>query len=176
MPLYLCLIRPKVSFLLPGSLKRIGLGMLLVIMSLATTLVMDVLVHAEKTENANCLLSGMTHLKAVGNTIHWNSIHDGNSTLSKPVLLSFSLCCHQLAYRYWCTGVYLLPKPLLHEGFASGLLLLHQKLVSSCGNFFYSPFWKVLECESNGSQLWEWILLHEYYVSSNRLCFICVCC
>ena len=72
-PLYLCLIRPRIPYYMPGMLKRIGLGIVFIMLSLVTTLVMDVVVHAVKTEDGKCLLSGITHLRVTGNTVHWNS-------------------------------------------------------------------------------------------------------
>ena len=44
-PLYLCLIRPFMSRYVPGMLKRMGLGMLLVLLSLIVTFVMDTVAH-----------------------------------------------------------------------------------------------------------------------------------
>ena len=60
-PLYLCLIRPRISYRIPGMLKRIGLGMVLMILSLATALAMDVVVH--KRKHVNCMLSGYMNNK-----------------------------------------------------------------------------------------------------------------
>ena len=44
-PLYLCLIRPFMSRYVPGMLKRMGLGMLLVLLSLVATFAMDTVAH-----------------------------------------------------------------------------------------------------------------------------------
>ncbi len=68
--LYLCLVRPRISYHIPGMLKRIGLGIMLLIMSLSISLTMDVVVHARKTINAKCMFSGLTH---DANIIHNNS-------------------------------------------------------------------------------------------------------
>ena len=46
-PLYLCLLRPFISQYVPGMLKRMGLGMFLVLLSLITTFAMDTAVHLE---------------------------------------------------------------------------------------------------------------------------------
>ena len=44
-PLYLCLICPFMSRYVPGMLKRMGLGMLLVLLSLVATFAMDTVAH-----------------------------------------------------------------------------------------------------------------------------------
>ena len=46
-PLYLCLLRPFISRYVPGMLKRMGLGMVLVVLSLIATLSMDITAHVE---------------------------------------------------------------------------------------------------------------------------------
>ena len=44
-PLYLCLLRPFISRYVPGMLKRMGLGMILALLSLLATLFMDTAAH-----------------------------------------------------------------------------------------------------------------------------------
>ena len=46
-PLYLCLLRPFISQYIPGMLKRMGLGMFLVLLSLMTSFFMDTAAHLE---------------------------------------------------------------------------------------------------------------------------------
>ena len=55
-PLYLCLIHPFISCYVPGMLKRMGLGMLLVLLSLIATFVMDMVAHIRNKE-AFCMFS-----------------------------------------------------------------------------------------------------------------------
>ena len=45
LPLYLCLLRPFISQYVPGMLKRMGLGMILNLMSLLTSFAMDTAAH-----------------------------------------------------------------------------------------------------------------------------------
>ena len=45
LPLYLCLLRPFISRYVPGMLKRMGLGMILNLMSLLTSFAMDTAAH-----------------------------------------------------------------------------------------------------------------------------------
>ena len=60
LPLYLFLFRPFITYHIPGLLKtilkRIGVGLLLIILSLLCALVMDVVVH-ERNSNQLCMLS-----------------------------------------------------------------------------------------------------------------------
>ena len=46
-PLYLCLLRPFISRYVPGMLKRMGLGMILALLSLLATLSMDTAAHLQ---------------------------------------------------------------------------------------------------------------------------------
>ena len=46
-PLYLCLLRPFISKYIPGMLKRMGLGMFLVLLSLLTSFFIDTAAHLE---------------------------------------------------------------------------------------------------------------------------------
>ena len=60
LPLYLFLLRPFITYHIPGLLKtilkRIGVGLLLIILSLLCALAMDVVVH-ERNSNQLCMLS-----------------------------------------------------------------------------------------------------------------------
>ena len=60
LPLYLFLLRPFITYHIPGLLKtilkRIGVGLLLIILSLLCALAMDVVVH-ERNSNQLCMFS-----------------------------------------------------------------------------------------------------------------------
>ena len=60
LPLYLFLLRPFITYHIPGLLKtilkRIGVGLLLIILSLLCALAMDVVVH-ERNSNQLCMVS-----------------------------------------------------------------------------------------------------------------------
>ena len=47
LPLYLCLLRPFISRYVPGILKRMGLGMILALLSLVAAFSMDIVAHRE---------------------------------------------------------------------------------------------------------------------------------
>ena len=57
-PLYLCCIRPHIRYHVPGMLKRIGLAIVVMVLSLTGTIVMDIVVHLRGTENSDCMFNG----------------------------------------------------------------------------------------------------------------------
>ena len=54
-PLYLCWIRPHITYYIPGMLKRIQIALVVMVLSLICTFVMDVVVHVNNTEYAFCI-------------------------------------------------------------------------------------------------------------------------
>ena len=54
-PLYLCLILPHITYYIPGMLKRIQIALVVMVLSLICTFIMDVVVHVNNTEYANCM-------------------------------------------------------------------------------------------------------------------------
>ena len=54
-PLYLCWIRPHITYYIPGMLKRIQIALVVMVLSLICTFVMDDVVHVNNTEYANCM-------------------------------------------------------------------------------------------------------------------------
>ena len=54
-PFYLCWIRPRILYHIPGMLRRIGLSILLMTISLSSTFLMDVMVHVNNTDNSGCM-------------------------------------------------------------------------------------------------------------------------
>ena len=59
-PLYLCWIRPHITYYIPGMLKRIQIALVVMVLSLICTFVMDVVVHVNNTEYANCIFGNLT--------------------------------------------------------------------------------------------------------------------
>ena len=55
-PLYLCWIRPHITYYIPGMLKRIQIALVVMVLSLICTFVMDFVVHV-KNNNAHCLFA-----------------------------------------------------------------------------------------------------------------------
>ena len=69
LPIYLWFIRPRVMYLVPGFFKRLGLSIVLLIVSLLCDLAMDVFVHQENTPDANCMFLSYT-FKILGAKLH----------------------------------------------------------------------------------------------------------
>ena len=63
-PLYLCWIRPHITYYIPGMLKRIQIALVIMVLSLICTFVMDVVVHVNNTEYANCIFGDLTERQA----------------------------------------------------------------------------------------------------------------
>ena len=61
-PFYLCWIRPRILYHIPGMLRRIGLAILLMTISLSSTFLMDVMVHVNNTENSGCMFKTFSNL------------------------------------------------------------------------------------------------------------------
>ena len=59
-PLYLYWIRPHITYYIPGMLKRIQIALVVMVLSLICTFVMDVVVHVNNTQTANCLFGDLT--------------------------------------------------------------------------------------------------------------------
>ena len=55
-PLYICLVRPFISHYIPGMLKCIGLGILLMVTSLICIFTLDTVAHLEQMDNKLCML------------------------------------------------------------------------------------------------------------------------
>ena len=58
-PLYLCFIYPRVLYHLPGILKRIGMAVVLTVISLLSLFLLDIGVHLTE-EGANCMFGNLT--------------------------------------------------------------------------------------------------------------------
>ena len=81
-PLYLCWIRPHITYYIPGMLKRIQIALVVMVLSLICTFVMDVVVHVSNTEYANCLFGNLTKLTDV----NVNKFVEANDIPSSPPL------------------------------------------------------------------------------------------
>ena len=55
LPLYLCLLRPFIHRYIPGMLKRIGLGMIIRLLSLLSPFIIDTIGHTQHSNN-NCFI------------------------------------------------------------------------------------------------------------------------
>ena len=59
-PFYICLLRPFIHRYIPGMLKRMGLGMILLLLSLLCTLLIDTIGHLHSS-NKSCFLNPQVH-------------------------------------------------------------------------------------------------------------------
>ena len=59
-PLYLCWIRPHITYYIPGMLKRIRIALVVMVLSFICTFVMDVIVHVNNTEYAHCMFTNIS--------------------------------------------------------------------------------------------------------------------
>ena len=62
-PLYLCWIRPHITYYIPGMLKRIQIALVVMVLSLICTFVMDVVVHVNNAEHADCMFEAFLKTK-----------------------------------------------------------------------------------------------------------------
>ena len=60
-PLYLCLLQPFIHDYIPRMLKRIGLGMIFILLSALSTLSMDTFGHLQPSNFTSCFLSDDYH-------------------------------------------------------------------------------------------------------------------
>ena len=92
-PLYLCLLRPFISQYIPGMLKRMGLGMFLVLLSLLTSFTMVTVAHFEGD-----YISNITHcVTAITDDYEVNHPSPLNLALLL-IQLTLSALSHMLIY------------------------------------------------------------------------------
>ena len=149
-PLYLCLIRQRIRYYIPGMLKRIGLAIVVMVLSLVCTFVMDLVVHLKKAD-VRCILQ--MYVQPVLESITYNNfpahpLYQNTYFFTTQHVLS---CCCSV-------GVHFLTESLLHEGVAAGHLLLSEEPHSRNRYCFYCSIWSRME--DSLVELWEWLLPH----------------
>ena len=72
-PIYLCLLRPFIQNYIPGMLKRIGLGMIFILLSILCTSVMDAYGHVVHANVTGCFLHDDLFSDYDGMTLDINS-------------------------------------------------------------------------------------------------------
>ena len=77
-PVYLLLVHSRTYYHIPGTFKRMGMGICLTTFSLAASLAMEVVVHA-KVKGIKCMFAGLTHSFPMGNSIDNKSHYVGTS-------------------------------------------------------------------------------------------------
>ena len=174
-PFYLCWIRQRILYHIPGMLRRIGLAILLMTISLSSTFLMDVMVHVNNTDNSGCMFKTFTKYQPGDSKV----IPD--AFLSPPLFqnMYFFITQHVLSaladmlLDIAVLGVHLLSESLLYEGTASWYLLLDKELVSRNFYYFCHSIWNSLE--DRVTELWEWLLCHVHCHRAVGVCLIFLC-
>ena len=146
-PLYLCFLRPFISQYLPGMLKRMGLGMFIVLLSLIVSFSMDTAKHLIDHNSTSCIFYGFDYTATLNINPALILIQFMLSALSSMLFYTavFEFICSQsphsmkgllIGLLYAIRGVYLL--------LATFLLLLFRYVYPistfhyiSCGFWYY---------------------------------------
>ena len=134
-PLYLCFLRPFISQYIPGMLKRMGLGIFFVLLSLIASFSMDLAVHLEDEHNNTCMF-------------HANYYYDHSSHLAhlNPALLLIQLTLSALSHMLIYTAVFEFicsQSPHSMKGMLIGLLYAIRGLYLLLATIFALPFYIV---------------------------------
>ncbi len=149
LPVYLCLLRPFISHCVPGMLKRMGIGIFLVLLSLIASISMDAVAHFKNGNNGNdtCLFADVSYDPLP--PVPWNSlfllIQLTLSALSHMLvyIAVFEFICSQsphsmkgllIGLLYAIKGLYQLLAILLVVPFGVSSL---NSLFPSCGFYYY---------------------------------------
>ena len=132
-PLYLCFLRPFVSQYIPGMLKRMGLGMFFVLLSLIASFSIDLAVHLEDERNNTY-------------TCMFQLIHNdlnSNVPLQNPALLLIQLTLSALSHMLIYTAVFEFicsQSPHSMKGMLIGLLYAIRGFYLLLATIFALPF------------------------------------
>ena len=149
-PLYLCLLRPYISRYVPGMLKRMGLGIVLVLFSLVSTFSMDTAAHWKDRQNSShCmfysyLFEDDLYAHPTQSSAYYLIIQLTLSALSRMLIYTgvFEFICSQsphsmkgllIGVLYAIRGLYQLIAALLTLPFIVLVDMFHP----SCGFYFY---------------------------------------
>ena len=129
-PLYLCLLRPFISQYVPGMLKRMGLGMISILLSLMVSFTMDTIVHArDKTGHVQCFFTSDGYY---GHTPLM-------SQFSTLVQITLSALAHMLMYNavfeFICSQ-----SPHSMKGLVMGVFYVTKGLNQTLATLFTLPF------------------------------------
>ena len=97
-PFYICLLRPCIDEYIPRTLKRVGLGMILILLSLITTLLLDTAEHVHLSRTT-CYLVDDHHLMN-------NISHTEESSSISPLYIMIPYTLNAFAYMLLYIGVY----------------------------------------------------------------------
>ena len=144
-PLYICLLRPILFHYVPGMLKRIGLGVVALVLSLISTFVMDTVAHVQERNKVVCMLDS-------SNDNSLDSFSDASVLVVQRCLASISnMLIYVALYEFICSQSPHAMKGLLIglsfalrgvcDMFSSLAILLfssvHHLAFPSCGMLYY---------------------------------------
>ena len=159
LPLYLCLLRPFISRYVPGMLKRMGLGIILVLLSLITSFAMDIAAHMHHIGDNDfdlCMFGEYYNmLYLTDNMFPFNLPQQSPLLLIVPLVLTslshmliyttvFEFICSQsphsmkgllIGLLYAIKGLYQLLATILVVPFAVGYIYHPSHM--SCGFYYY---------------------------------------
>ena len=150
-PLYVCLIRPPVYHFIPGMLKRIGLGIILMVAVLICFLIMDTTVHA-KLRDTPCMFSDtQSHSENTSNIgdlynyyfiVAENCLVSLSTVLFHVALLQFICAQSPHSMKGMLIGLFFAIRGLLYG--ISVIIITEQPIFSfihqsfpSCGMYYY---------------------------------------
>ena len=149
-PLYVCLIRPPVYHFIPGMLKRIGLGIIIMVAALICFLIMDTTLHAKQRDTPCMFPETQSHSANASNI---DDLYNYYLIAAENCLASLSTVLFQVAlFQFICAqsphsmkgmliGLFFAIRGIFYG--ISGIILL-QSLFSfihqsfpSCGMYYY---------------------------------------
>ena len=155
LPLYIFLLRPFITYHIPGLLKtilkRIGIGLLLIILSLLCALAMDVVIH-ERNSNQLCMfsLNHTTHIVNESTSYRPRLYQNVYFFISQHVLSALYNMLIDIAVFEFIAS----QSPYAMKGLLIGVLFSLRILAQALGIFMVVPFstsWKTnypLSCGS----------------------------
>ena len=152
-PLYLCLLRPFISKYIPGMLKRMGLGMFLVLLSLLTSFTMVTMEQSEAGFNSNNITQCITVF-----TDDYKVNHPSPLNLAL-LLIQFTLSAlsHMLIYtavfEFICSQ-----SPHSMKGLLIGVLYAIRGLYQLVAAFLVVPFENALPNHPISCGLWYYLM------------------
>ena len=156
LPLYLFFLRPFITYHIPGLLKtilkRIGIGLLLIILSLLCALAMDVVIH-ERNSNQLCMLSNYTrHIVNESTPYRPRLYQNVYFFISQHVLSAFYNMLVDIAVFEFIAS----QSPYSMKGLLIGVLFSLRILAQALGIIIVVPFssWKTSYPLSCGSGLY----------------------
>ena len=146
-PFYVFLIRPSLSFRIPGMLKRIGLGIVVMILSLICILAIDVAVHAGNSNRVECMFRNhYPRSEAIQSLPMYQNLY---FLISQLVLAAFFNALIDIAIlEFICSQ-----SPYSMKGLLLGIFISTKSLFQTIEIAFIVPFgisWNIrpLSCES----------------------------